>query len=297
VTVFDPATVAAKEAADWVRATRRPAFLHLRTVRLLGHAGSDVEQSYRSLDEIEAAEEKYREALRMKKDDGSALYNLGVLLRVTGRRDEALASFEKVAAMSGHPDAERASDAPVGQRLVETGVIDPIELARGTVSVGAVEHLGRLFDRNPSVDRDVVLVAVSIMTSDLIVDIANRLIPSVSATAYRHHRCGIQGWFVGSFDPSQLMRSIGQLGSAVVGSLPVSSDLAPVSALMAVPAPPVEPVPPAFTRLADLPVADFDADELTIDWNEPFDDPPPSAVFGGVPFTNGADPGRLGSRG
>jgi len=193
--------------------------------------------------------------------------------------------------------AERASDAPVGQRLVETGVIDPIELARGTVSVGAVEHLGRLFDRNPSVDRDVVLVAVSIMTSDLIVDIANRSIPSVSVTAYRHHRSGMHGWFVGSFDPSQLMRSIGQLGSAVVGSLPVSSDLAPVSALMAVPAPPVEPVPPAFTRLADLPVADFDADELTIDWNEPFDDPPPSAVFGGVPFTNGADPGRLGSRG
>ena len=47
---------AAKEAADWVRAQRRPAFLHLRTVRLLGHAGSDVEQSYRSLEEIEAAE-------------------------------------------------------------------------------------------------------------------------------------------------------------------------------------------------------------------------------------------------
>ena len=61
--------------------------------------------------EIEAAEEKYREALRMKKDDGSALYNLGVLLRVTGRRDEALGCFEKVAAMTGHPDAERATDA------------------------------------------------------------------------------------------------------------------------------------------------------------------------------------------
>jgi len=47
---------AAKEAADWVRDHRRPAFLHLRTVRLLGHAGSDVEQSYRSIEEIEATE-------------------------------------------------------------------------------------------------------------------------------------------------------------------------------------------------------------------------------------------------
>jgi 2-oxoisovalerate dehydrogenase E1 component len=47
---------AACEAVDHVRATRRPAFLHLRTVRLLGHAGSDVEQTYRALAEIEADE-------------------------------------------------------------------------------------------------------------------------------------------------------------------------------------------------------------------------------------------------
>jgi 2-oxoisovalerate dehydrogenase E1 component len=47
---------AACAAVEHVRATRRPAFLHLRTVRLLGHAGSDVEQTYRSLAEIEADE-------------------------------------------------------------------------------------------------------------------------------------------------------------------------------------------------------------------------------------------------
>ena len=47
---------AARAAVEHVRATRRPAFLHLRTVRLLGHAGSDVEQTYRPLAEIEAAE-------------------------------------------------------------------------------------------------------------------------------------------------------------------------------------------------------------------------------------------------
>jgi 2-oxoisovalerate dehydrogenase E1 component len=47
---------AAVTAVDHVRTTRRPAFLHLRTVRLLGHAGSDVEQTYRSLAEIEANE-------------------------------------------------------------------------------------------------------------------------------------------------------------------------------------------------------------------------------------------------
>lgn len=48
-----PATYAtARAAADWVRRQRRPAFLHLRTVRLMAHAGSDYEQAYRSAREI-----------------------------------------------------------------------------------------------------------------------------------------------------------------------------------------------------------------------------------------------------
>ncbi len=47
---FDAATA----AADWVRTRRRPAFLHLRTVRLMGHAGSDYEPSYRRAEEIAA---------------------------------------------------------------------------------------------------------------------------------------------------------------------------------------------------------------------------------------------------
>jgi 2-oxoisovalerate dehydrogenase E1 component len=44
----------AREAANWVREHRAPAFLHLRTVRLMGHAGSDVESGYRSRAEITA---------------------------------------------------------------------------------------------------------------------------------------------------------------------------------------------------------------------------------------------------
>jgi 2-oxoisovalerate dehydrogenase E1 component len=42
----------AQEAVSWVRAHRRPAFLHLRVVRLMGHAGSDVESAYRSPEQI-----------------------------------------------------------------------------------------------------------------------------------------------------------------------------------------------------------------------------------------------------
>lgn len=44
----------AGQAADHVREQRRPAFLHLRTVRLMGHAGSDYEPGYRKGDEIAA---------------------------------------------------------------------------------------------------------------------------------------------------------------------------------------------------------------------------------------------------
>lgn len=47
---------AAAEAVAWCRQHRRPVFLHLHTVRLWGHAGTDVETSYREVREIEAVE-------------------------------------------------------------------------------------------------------------------------------------------------------------------------------------------------------------------------------------------------
>jgi 2-oxoisovalerate dehydrogenase E1 component len=52
----DPAAAwpAVMQAVETVRDQRRPAFLHLRTVRFGGHAGSDAEISYRKPREIEA---------------------------------------------------------------------------------------------------------------------------------------------------------------------------------------------------------------------------------------------------
>jgi 2-oxoisovalerate dehydrogenase E1 component len=52
----DPAAAwpAIEQAAEVVRDQRRPAFLHLQTVRFGGHAGSDAEISYRKPREIEA---------------------------------------------------------------------------------------------------------------------------------------------------------------------------------------------------------------------------------------------------
>ncbi|WGX95795.1 thiamine pyrophosphate-dependent enzyme [Nocardioides sp. L-11A] len=50
----DPAgvLVTARELVETVRTERRPAVLHLRTVRFMGHAGSDAELAYRSRTEI-----------------------------------------------------------------------------------------------------------------------------------------------------------------------------------------------------------------------------------------------------
>lgn len=46
----------ALEAAEFVRKRRKPAFLHVRTVRLYGHAGADVPTSYMPKSEVEADE-------------------------------------------------------------------------------------------------------------------------------------------------------------------------------------------------------------------------------------------------
>ncbi len=53
--IFDTFCVA-QEAADYVRKRKRPAFLHLKTIRLYGHAGADVPTTYLSKAEVEAEE-------------------------------------------------------------------------------------------------------------------------------------------------------------------------------------------------------------------------------------------------
>ncbi len=58
--------------------------------------------------EVEDAEAKYREALRMRPGEPEALLALGVLLRVTGRLDEARDALSKAAADAEHPASEKA---------------------------------------------------------------------------------------------------------------------------------------------------------------------------------------------
>jgi 2-oxoisovalerate dehydrogenase E1 component len=54
----DAAAATAREAAALARRAHRPVLLHLRTVRYLGHAGSDVETAYRGSAELAAERER-----------------------------------------------------------------------------------------------------------------------------------------------------------------------------------------------------------------------------------------------
>ncbi len=72
-----------QRAVEHCRQTRRPTFLHLRTQRLMGHAGTDFEIEWRSIDElcrVEAGDPLLRSAAialesgLMSKDDVLALY-------------------------------------------------------------------------------------------------------------------------------------------------------------------------------------------------------------------------------
>ena len=81
-------------AIEHVRQARRPAFLHLRTVRLWGHAGSDAEQTYRPLAEIEAIESGdplLRNARRLVESGAAEPDMLRDLVRETRHRVRAVA--------------------------------------------------------------------------------------------------------------------------------------------------------------------------------------------------------------
>ena len=106
---FDAATA----AAEYVRTSRRPAFFHLRTVRFLGHAGSDAEIGYRSRDEI--AESLGRDPLIHA---ARLLVGAGV-----AQPDELLARYDDVAA-----EVRRLADEAAGQRRLENAdeVMEPI---------------------------------------------------------------------------------------------------------------------------------------------------------------------------
>ncbi len=104
-------------AVDWVREHREPAFLRLRTVRLLGHAGSDVESAYRRSADISGDAE--RDPLTAT---ARLLVTAGVAdaTEVIARYDAIGAYVAEVAESVAH-EAKLASAAAVTAPLAPTG--------------------------------------------------------------------------------------------------------------------------------------------------------------------------------
>jgi 2-oxoisovalerate dehydrogenase E1 component len=76
----------AAEAYRYAKKTRKPVFLHMRTVRLMGHAGSDMETEYKTLQAI-AENEAY----------DPLLYSAAILLdQQICTKDEILAMYESI---------------------------------------------------------------------------------------------------------------------------------------------------------------------------------------------------------
>ena len=127
---FDAAATydTAQAAAEYVRATRRPAFLHLRTVRFLGHAGSDAEISYRTPSQIET--DYARDPLL---GTATALVAAGAATRaeLLERYDAAAEAVEKTIA--------EMTDAP--RLATAERVIEPLAPRRPSVVADAVAKL------------------------------------------------------------------------------------------------------------------------------------------------------------
>lgn len=145
--------------------------------------------------------------------------------------------------------AERTTDPSLGARLVDAGALSAVQLERGSVRVGDIEHLGRLFERIPNLDRHTVIVTAELMTEECVGWLAAQRVPEVGWTPYRHHESGVHLWARGR------------------GGL----DLAPGDPLPA-PTPDDVPVasapPPASTFVAVGEHTDTFPDGL-IEWDEP----------------------------
>ena len=112
------ALIAAEAATIWWAGPLRILVVNLGVktfvdIELVHAAGEKVQEGQTMfLDgEVEKAEALYREALRIKPGDPAALFHLGVLLKVTGKRDKAKECFAAAAKAEDHPDAERAQQA------------------------------------------------------------------------------------------------------------------------------------------------------------------------------------------
>lgn len=90
--------------------------------------------------------------------------------------------------------AERSTDGGLGVRLLVEGVITRQQMGKGALLVSGVEHLGRMFQRDTTIDRQSVELCVELMTDDVLTAIANDVVEHYVMTMYKRHPSGIDRW-------------------------------------------------------------------------------------------------------
>ena len=90
--------------------------------------------------------------------------------------------------------AERTTDGGIGVRLLVEGVITRKQMSKGSVMVSGAEHLGRLFERDDSIDRHAVELCVELMTDDVLTSVSKETVDSYMMTLYKRHTSGIDRW-------------------------------------------------------------------------------------------------------
>jgi 2-oxoisovalerate dehydrogenase E1 component len=178
--VVDAHAVATR-AVDWVRKHRKPAFLHLRTVRLMGHAGSDVEAAYRTPAEIAGDYDRdplLRTAALLVEHAG--LSPAEILDRYEAKRKEVIGIAEQVA------ELPQLDSATAVMRPLLDGMADAVAARPGPGVSGVTRGLAQKF--GPARVFDTLLDEQAILGLALGAGLAGLLpIPEIQYLAYLHN--------------------------------------------------------------------------------------------------------------
>ena len=116
--------------------------------------------------------------------------------------------------------AENNEQSELHDRLLADGSLHRSQLVRGSLTVGGRLHLGRLFDRDPSIDRDLVELSVDCANNDVLGSVAEQIVRSIDARPLRHHPAGVHLWSEQS--PASGRLTIGN-ATMHLGSMPSTS--------------------------------------------------------------------------
>ena len=128
----------AREAAHHARTTRKPVFLHMDTVRLYGHAGSDVQTTYLTKAQVEADEERdplaYSAALLVEQ----GLLTEGQILEIYNETEATLARVAE--------EAIKRPKLTTGKAVMESLI--PPKLSARPANTPSPEERGAIFARD-----------------------------------------------------------------------------------------------------------------------------------------------------